>query len=136
MNTTISTDFSCHPYICIRADRPVPYDAFGVFGATLPENIGVFHPSSLKLVPICISPNASLDNAFLALRSFLVACVRYASILLESFGTNEEVPPSAARDSLRAEYKMGLPGWGILLSGGTFESNVEARRVGFSSLIN
>jgi hypothetical protein len=34
-----------------------PYDAFVVFGATLPEKVGVFHSSSLKMAPI--SPNAS-----------------------------------------------------------------------------
>ena len=33
----------------------VRYDAFGV--STLPENMGLFHSSSLKLIPI--SPNAS-----------------------------------------------------------------------------
>jgi predicted LPLAT superfamily acyltransferase len=35
----------------------VPYDAFGVFGATPPEKIGVLHSSSLKTAPI--SPNTS-----------------------------------------------------------------------------
>ena len=33
----------------------VPYDAFGVFGATPPEKIGVFHPSSLKMASISFS---------------------------------------------------------------------------------
>ena len=56
---------SCRPAMCPLVQMATRYDAFGIFGATLPLQNGVFHSSSqnanISKHIICLAPGAGLN---------------------------------------------------------------------------